>query len=142
MLCMLLVVASPCSPACGHDRRVSLERKEDRVVDHTITFTASNGPLIFGATKEGMMAVRVHDALRVAGAPASTATRPATATAPCGAGPTGSRLFVLPLPPQPVAAGRPWPAVKVAPGQFPCPAIRAAKTRPSRPGNLFPAPVV
>jgi hypothetical protein len=67
MLCMLLVVASPCSPACGHDRRVSLERKEDRVVDHTITFTASNGPLIFGATKEGTMAVRVHDALRVAG---------------------------------------------------------------------------
>ena len=40
---------------------------EDRIVDHTITFTASNGPLIFGATKEGTMAVRVHDALRVAG---------------------------------------------------------------------------
>ena len=40
---------------------------DDRIVDHAITFTASHGPLIFGDTKEGTMAVRVHDALRVAG---------------------------------------------------------------------------
>lgn len=40
---------------------------EDRIVDHAITFTASHGPLVFGETKEGTMAVRVHDELRVAG---------------------------------------------------------------------------
>jgi hypothetical protein len=38
---------------------------DDRIIDHAIVLTASHGPLVFGDTKEGTMAVRVRDGLRV-----------------------------------------------------------------------------
>ena len=38
---------------------------EDRIIDHTITITASHGPLVFGDTKEGTMAIRVRPELNV-----------------------------------------------------------------------------
>jgi hypothetical protein len=47
------------------DRRVlafSVER-DDRIIDHAITITASHGPLVFGDTKEGTMALRVRPEL-------------------------------------------------------------------------------
>jgi hypothetical protein len=47
----------------------------DRVIDHTITITASHGPLVFGDTKEGTMAVRVRpelNATQAKGSPPAT----------------------------------------------------------------------
>ena len=53
-------------PVCT-DRRVLAFAAEgdDRVIDHTITITASHGPLVFGDTKEGTMALRVRPELNV-----------------------------------------------------------------------------
>ncbi len=50
------------------DRRVLAfaAEGEDRIIDHTITITASQGPLVFGDTKEGTMALRVRPELNVA----------------------------------------------------------------------------
>jgi hypothetical protein len=48
---------------------------DDRVIDHLITITASHGPLVFGDTKEGTMAVRVRPELnstRATGGPPAT----------------------------------------------------------------------
>lgn len=48
---------------------------EDRIIDHAITITASHGPLVFGDTKEGTMALRVRPELNVRqaeGAPPAT----------------------------------------------------------------------
>jgi hypothetical protein len=47
------------------DRRVLAFSAEgdDRVIDHLITITASHGPLVFGDTKEGTMALRVRPEL-------------------------------------------------------------------------------
>jgi hypothetical protein len=39
----------------------------DRIIDHTITITASHGPLVFGDTKEGTFAVRTAQTLCVDG---------------------------------------------------------------------------
>lgn len=36
---------------------------DDRIIDHTITIVASHGPLVFGDTKEGTMALRVRPEL-------------------------------------------------------------------------------
>ena len=49
------------------DRRVLGFTAEgpDRIIDHTITITASHGPLVFGDTKEGTMALRVRPELNV-----------------------------------------------------------------------------
>jgi len=49
------------------DRRVLAFAAEgdDRIIDHTITITASHGPLVFGDTKEGTMAIRVRPELNV-----------------------------------------------------------------------------
>jgi len=49
------------------DRRVLAFAAEgdDRIIDHTITITASHGPLVFGDTKEGTMALRVRPELNV-----------------------------------------------------------------------------
>lgn len=53
-------------PVCT-DRRVIAFAAEgdDRIIDHTITITASHGPLVFGDTKEGTMAIRVRPELNV-----------------------------------------------------------------------------
>ncbi|MBM4022216.1 MAG: hypothetical protein FJ284_08240 [Planctomycetes bacterium] len=47
------------------DRRVLvfLAEGDDRLIDHTITITASHGPVLFGDTKEGTMALRVRPEL-------------------------------------------------------------------------------
>jgi len=48
---------------------------DDRLVDHTITITASHGPVLFGDTKEGTMALRVRPELNLKqakGGPAAT----------------------------------------------------------------------
>ncbi len=42
---------------------------DDRIIDHTITITASHGPLVFGDTKEGTMALRVRPELNLTQAP-------------------------------------------------------------------------
>lgn len=49
------------------DRRVLAFAVEgdDRTIDHTITISASHGPLVFGDTKEGTMALRVRPELNV-----------------------------------------------------------------------------
>ena len=49
------------------DRRVIafLAEGDDRIIDHTITITATHGPLVFGDTKEGTMALRVRPELNV-----------------------------------------------------------------------------
>lgn len=59
------------------DRRVLAFSAEgdDRVIDHLITITASHGPLVFGDTKEGTMALRVRPELnstRAKGGPPAT----------------------------------------------------------------------
>jgi len=53
-------------PVCT-DRRVLTfaAEGEDRIIDHVITITASHGPLVFGDTKEGTMALRVRPELNV-----------------------------------------------------------------------------
>ncbi len=38
---------------------------DDRIIDHTITIIASHGPLAFGDTKEGTMAIRVRPELNM-----------------------------------------------------------------------------
>jgi len=49
------------------DRRVLAFAAEgdDRIIDHAITITASHGPLVFGDTKEGTMALRVRPELNL-----------------------------------------------------------------------------
>ncbi len=49
------------------DRRTLgfLVEGNDRIIDHAITIVASKGPLVFGDTKEGTMAVRVRPELNV-----------------------------------------------------------------------------
>lgn len=49
------------------DRRVLtfLADGSDRTIDHEITITASHGPVVFGDTKEGTMAIRVRPELNV-----------------------------------------------------------------------------
>jgi len=49
------------------DRRVLGFSTEglDRIIDHEITITASEGPLVFGDTKEGTMAIRVRPELNL-----------------------------------------------------------------------------
>jgi hypothetical protein len=54
---------------------------DDRSIDHTITITASHGPLVFGDTKEGTMAIRVRPELNVTQAqegPPATGRSPPT----------------------------------------------------------------
>jgi hypothetical protein len=52
------------STVCTDQRKLAFSAEDDdRIIDHTITITASHGPLVFGDTKEGMMAVRVRPEL-------------------------------------------------------------------------------
>ncbi len=51
---------------CTDRRTVSFSAEvDDRIIDHTITITASHGPLVFGDTKEGTMALRVRPELNL-----------------------------------------------------------------------------
>lgn len=49
---------------CTDRRTVAFAAEgDDRIIDHAITITASHGPLVFGDTKEGTMALRVRPEL-------------------------------------------------------------------------------
>lgn len=55
---------------CTDRRTVAFSAEDDdRIIDHAITITASHGPLVFGDTKEGTMAVRVRPELNTKQAP-------------------------------------------------------------------------
>jgi len=63
-------VAADGTQVCTDERTVRIynpSREGERMLDFEITLTASNGPLTFGDTKEGTMALRLAETMRLKG---------------------------------------------------------------------------